>query len=382
MLVVDFVIIGLTVGAAIWGYSRGVRTAALVLLGFAAGALLGSRLAPLALEGDMRDPFAPVLALPGALLFGALGAAALERLGFLLRRWLRGRDLLDGLGGALLAGCAGLVVVWILAVPAASTDGLKKPLKSSAVLTRLNAVLPAPGPLLSPEEASDPFPMIAGVKSGVGPPSQKIKTDPQVRAAARSVVQVEGVPCGTLGSGWIAGDGLVVTNAHVVRGNDQSTVKIKGEGDAYDAETIWYEPENDIAVMRVPGLVGRRALPVDLNPKRGTSAAALGFPLGGPYRVIPARVGRTARVPGFAVGGLEGDRSKQKVTTLRASTKPGNSGGPVVDGRGRVVAVVFAGSGGRDGSGGPETFGVPTEFVDRALKRAGAPVDTGECPDF
>jgi S1-C subfamily serine protease len=371
VLVVDFIIVGLTVGAAVWGYLRGVRTGTLVILGFGGGALLGSRVAPLVLDGGLRDPFAPVLALPGALLLGALAAAALERLGFGVRRHLRERGLLDALGGALVAGCVGLVMVWVLAAAAASVGSLGEPLRGSVVIGRLNSLLPPPGPLLTAEKSSDPLPVIAGVRPGVGPASPRIKHDPQVRAAAPSVVKISGIPCLSGGSGWIAGDGIVVTNAHVVEGNDQSGVQVEGKGESHEAEAIWYDRKNDLAILRVPGVSGERALPLDPSPEPGTFAAVLGFPGGGPYKVVPARLGSTTTIPAFR---LEGEGvNRQRVTTMRARVRPGNSGGPVVDGRGRVVAVVFASGGGHD------AVGVPTPVVQRALRRAGPPVDTGQC---
>jgi S1-C subfamily serine protease len=375
VLVVDFIIVGLTVGAAVWGYSRGVRTGALVLLGFGGGVLLGSRVAPLALAGGVRDPFAPVIALPAALLVGALLAVVFERLGFGVRRWLRERGRLDALGGALLAGGVGLVVVWVLAGAAAGVGSLGEPLRGSVVIGKLNSLLPAPGPLLTAERSSDFFPVIAGPRAQVGPASPRMKHDPQVRAAAGGVVKVSGLPCGSQGSGWIADEGIVVTNAHVVAGNDLSGVQVEGEGESHEAEAIWFDPKNDIAILRAPGVSGENALPIDPSPEAGTFAAALGFPGGGPYTVSPARIGRTTTIPGFRVEGGEAD-SKQWVTTMRAGVRPGSSGGPVVDGRGRVVAMVFAG---REGGNG--AYGVPTRLVQRALGRAGSPVDTGECKE-
>jgi S1-C subfamily serine protease len=55
--------------------------------------------------------------------------------------------------------------------------------------------------------------------------------------------------------------------------------------------------------------------------------------------------------------------------------RPGNSGGPVVDGRGRVVTTVFAST--RSGPQGG--YGVPNAIVARAVQTATGPVDTGPC---
>jgi S1-C subfamily serine protease len=67
---------------------------------------------------------------------------------------------------------------------------------------------------------------------------------------------------------------------------------------------------------------------------------------------------------------------RRKITSLRGLVRQGNSGGPVVDGAGRVVATVFAATvGGTERSG----FGVPDSIVQDALGRARGPVDTGPC---
>src|SRR5215211_894218 len=92
---------------------------------------------------------------------------------------------------------------------------LREPIQRSAILRKLNTVLPPSGPILQALARFDPFPAIQGPSANVAPPNAAIARDPQVRAAARSVVRVLGTACGlgVQGSGWVAGDGLVVTNA-------------------------------------------------------------------------------------------------------------------------------------------------------------------------
>jgi S1-C subfamily serine protease len=63
------------------------------------------------------------------------------------------------------------------------------------------------------------------------------------------------------------------------------------------------------------------------------------------------------------------------MSSLRGAIRSGNSGGPVVDGRGRVVATVFAATTG----GRPGGFGVPNDLVRAALRNSAAPVGTGSC---
>ena len=375
----DWIIVAFVVLMAIWGFGQGLIAGGFALAGFAAGAFIGSRLGPLVLEEGSESPYAPLSALMGALLIGGLLATGLEALGFQLRRRLDDRlGLVDGVGGGVLVACLGLFLVWIAGAVALQTPGareLREPIQRSAILKELNATLPPSGPILQALARFDPFPSIRGPAADVPPPDSKIARDPQVRAAGRSVVRVLGTACGlgVQGSGWVAGDGLVVTNAHVVAGQDDTTVQLGGEGESAGADAVWYDPRNDLAILRAPDLGGAPALRMNVNAEPGTSAAVLGFPEDGPYDVQPARLGQTATVltqDAYGRGPVE-----RSITSLRGLVRQGNSGGPVVDGAGRVVATVFAAATGRARTG----YGVPDSVVRDALRRASGPVDTGPC---
>ena len=380
MTALDWIIVVFTGLMAIWGYAQGLIVGALSLLGFAGGALLGSRLGPLLLEEGSQSPYAPLLALVGALMVGGILASGLELLGFHLRRRMGDRlGLLDGLGGALLVGCLGLGLAWIGGAVALQTPGageLREPIQRSAILSELNERLPPSGPILQALARFDPFPQIDGPRPDVRPPNSKIARDPQVRGASESVVRVLGTACGlgVQGSGWIAGDGVVVTNAHVVAGQDDTTVQLQGEGARVDADAIWFDARNDLAILRADGLPGAPALSLNEGAKQGASAAILGFPENGPYDVQPGRVGKTSTVVTQDAYGRGPVR--RSITALRGLVRSGNSGGPMVDGRGRVVTTIFAAT---VSDGGQNGFGVPASIVRDALGRAGGPVDTGPC---
>ncbi len=387
MLFIDLTIVGVTALMVVWGYRHGLTVGTLALAGFGAGALIGSQLAPRALEGGLHSPYAPILALPGGLLFGALVATAIERLGLRHRRRLAGLGPATGIGGALLAGCLGLAAAWVLGAAAAQMHSLRDPVRRSAVLKRLNAVLPPPGPLLVAEALpADRLPTLEGPTPRVGRPDRLVVQDPDVRAAVRSVVRVEIAACGEggVGSGWIAADGIVATAAHVVAGEEPAiTVQIAGRGKVYDATPIWFDRVNDVALLQTPGLKGVAALPIVRGPKAGASAAIIGFPGGiRKAKIRPARLGGTSdrrpgRIKGSTLGpGFPQDLYGRPVTSFAGNVQPGNSGGPLVDTRGRVLTTAFLKF--EDSFSG---LGVPNSVVRSALRRAGPPVDTGPCED-
>jgi hypothetical protein len=381
MTAIDWIIVAFTLLMAAWGYAQGLIVGALSLGGFLGGAFLGSRLGPLVLKDGAHSPYAPLLTLIGAFVVGGLLASGLEVLGFHLRRRLGPTlGLLDGVGGAVLIGAAGLLVCWIAGSVALQTPGargLRKDIQRSAILSALNRELPPSGPILNALARFDPFPQITGPVPSVAPPNSKIAHDPAVRTARRSTVKVLGTACGlgVEGSGWVGRSGVVVTNAHVVAGETDTTVQVQGVGTGYQARAIWFDPRNDIALLSVPDIAGSvPALSLDLGAKAGTSAAILGFPLNGPFDVEPARLGPTTAVRTEDAYG-RGPVTRE-ITSLRGLVRSGNSGGPVVDGAGRVVTTVFAAGVG----GGPRTgFGVPDSIVASALAKASGSVGTGPC---
>jgi S1-C subfamily serine protease len=374
---IDWVILGAIVLLALFGWAQGFIAGVLALVGFAVGAWLGTRIAPLVLEGGRESTWAPAFALVGAIVAGGVLAASFEGVGARVRARFSSPafSAVDGALGAVLTACVGLLVAWVLgAVALRAGPDIRRDVQRSAILRELNAILPPTGPLLNTLRALDPFPRIDGPEARVPAPQPGIARDPQVAAARDSVVKILGTACGVgvEGSGWVASDDIVVTNAHVVAGQEDTRVLPRGEEPGLDAQAIAFDPRNDLAVLQVDGL-DAPPLAIARDPESGTSAAILGFPLNGPYDVRAGRLGQTREVVSQDAYGRGPVR--RSIVALRGAVRSGNSGGPMVDGGGRVVTTIFAAttSGPRGG------YGVPNAIVRDVLARASGPVSTGEC---
>ncbi|MCW2985597.1 MAG: MarP family serine protease [Conexibacter sp.] len=380
---IDWLIVAFTVVMATIGWRQGFVAGAFALAGFAGGAFLGSRLGPALLADGASSPYAPLVSLIGAVTGGSILAGVFETAGFLVRRSvpIPGVRTLDGALGALLSAAIALGLAWIVGAVLLQTPGvrqLRHDIQRSEILQRLNTVLPPSGPILNALARFDPFPNIDGPEADVPAPRAAVARDPKVRAAGASVVRILGTACGlgVEGSGWVAGPGLVVTNAHVVAGEDDTVVQARGSGPRLDATAVAFDPTNDVAVLRVSGL-DAPALSLVPDPPVGAEAAILGFPHNGPYDVRPGRLGQTRAVVSQDAYG-NGPVTRQ-MTTFRGLVRPGNSGGPVVDTSGHVLATVFATSTGTQRRGG---YGVPNAIVRRTLEGAasgGGSVSTGPC---
>jgi hypothetical protein len=377
----DWIIVALTLATAAAGFFQGFVVGAATLAGFAGGLLVGARLGQAIVSGGSHSPYAPLFGLVGALVGGLVFGSVLEAVGHGVRRRMKimpSLGVVDGLAGAALSAAVALGLFWLagaVALQSPQTRGLRDNIQRSVILRALNSALPPSGSILNALARFDPFPTITGPPVNVPAPRAAIARDPDVRAAAQGVVKIQGTACGlgVEGSGWIARDNVVVTNAHVVAGQRDTTVQLGGTGPMLAAHALVFDPGDDIAILRVDGL-GGRTLPIASNPRAGRSAGILGFPENGPYDVRAGRLGSTQTVTtqdAYGRGPVQ-----RSITTLRGTVRPGNSGGPMVDARGRVVTTVFAAA----RSGPPGGYGVPNAVVERDLGRAGSvSVSTGPC---
>jgi S1-C subfamily serine protease len=377
---IDWIIVLFVIVMAAWGFLQGLIVGALSMAGFAGGAVAGARLAPLLLSDGSRSPYAPLFALLGGILLGGVLAMGLESLGFKLRGLLVGPlGIIDSAGGAILLAAVGLGVAWLFGAVALNTPGareLRRDIQRSKILSSLNRRFPPSGGLLNTLARFDPFPSVTGQIPQLRRPNARLARDPEVRAATRSTVRVLGTACGLgiEGSGWVAGPGLVVTNAHVVAGEDDTTVQPLGAGPRYDAHAVWFDPRNDIAILRSNGISSLTPLRQNVNAPSGSSGAVVGYPENGPLDVQPARIGPT--ITALSQDAYGRGPLRRRITTMRGLVRSGNSGGPLVDGDGRVLTTIFASSvrgGERAG------YGVPDSVVTEALAKAHGAVGTGPC---
>jgi uncharacterized membrane protein required for colicin V production len=359
---VDWIVLAVVAVAALNGLRTGLVAGAFSLAGIAGGAILGARIAPQFLHGGSSSPYTPLVALAGAVLLGGLIRSAAGMVGGMIRRSLfvlPPLKLLDSLGGLLLGGATGLALVWVVGVAALQFPGqvqLRQYAQQSEILQRLNETFP-PRRVLNALARIDPFPTITGPSPPSQPPDAGVLGLPGVRQAYPSVVRVTGTACGLgiEGSGWVARRGLVVTAAHVVAGVRHPAVQPRGRGRALAATTVAFDPANDIAVLRVPGLHARPLRLVAARP--GSAVAILGFPENGPFDAQPGRIGVTTRY-----------------TAVAGKIRHGNSGGPAVDASGAVETTIFAAR-----VGAKSGYGVATRWTQRALARSNRPVSTGAC---
>ncbi len=380
MTIIDWAIIALAAVMAPIGYRQGLLVSGLGLGGFAVGALIGARVAPLLLAEGSSSPWAPAIALAGGVIGGGAFSILGEALAVAIRtRFMRGRlsNSVDAIGGAIAFVLLALAISWVLgalALNAPALRGVRADAQRSVILGAVNSVAPPSGPLLNVLHRVGSTPELSGPSANVAKPEAGIVKDPDVVRAGESVVHVLGTACGlnVSGSGWIGADGLVVTNAHVVAGEDDTRIVTRSGAELSATATV-YRPDDDIAVLKVEGL-SEPPLPLAKETRSGTAGAVLGFPGEGEFSAVPARLGTTGAVSSqdsYGRGPIE-----REMTSVRADVLSGNSGGPFVDGDGAVGTTIFAASLDTDPR---EGLGVPNGVVRKALDAAGPDVDTGPC---
>ncbi len=376
----DIIIIVVLVAAAIHGLRLGAAVQVLSFVGALVGVVGGMALALAVtphLRGEFTRTFVAMLLLlvPAALVFALgrqVGAKAWRRM-----RAMRHHKLahVDAASGAVVAVAGTLVVVWLLASMLVNSElkVVSSQIQGSRVIRAVAGVLPPiPNELGTVErllgENGFPLPYF-GLLQPAGPVA--LPGTGLVRRAVladyRSTVQMIALGCGNLvqyGSGFVVAPGLVVTNAHVVAGTTQITVKDLVE--EHPATPVLYDPRYDIAVLRVQNLGDP---PLHLDPgyvPRGTKAAVLGFPEGGPFDARAAGVLMSFDPLSSDIYGTA--TVQRQLYEIQSLVRPGNSGGPLAEPDGTVIGVVFS----RDSSNDRIGFALASPGVLRRVHAAEA----------
>lgn len=386
----DVFLLLVTLGYGITGYWKGFVVGVSAVIGLLAGGAFGALALPRLLEGYPQSVGLSFVAVGIVILLALVGQALGAYAGGRLRQRLTWRPVrwLDALAGGALRMVAVLVIAWVLgyALGSASIPSLSAAVRSSSVLEYVDQAMPdsadsLPSALSSVVDRGvfpsylDPF-TVERIEA-VPEPDTRIAGTPGVRSAANSVVKVlgEAPQCGTglQGTGFVYAPQRVMTNAHVVAGVQALSVTLDGE--VYAASVVLYDPDLDVAVLRVDDLPST-ALSFDAGAESGDSAAVLGFPGNGAYDVRPARVRSEQRLSSTDIYG-DGQLTRE-VYAVRSLVRQGNSGGPLVSPQGEVYGMVFAASLADDTTGYVLTADQVSADADTG-QSATEPVSTGDC---
>ena len=262
---------------------------------------------------------------------------------------------MDSTLGAAVGVLATLVVYWLVGSLLAQGPSreISRELAGSKILRALNEVAEPPDVLAYLQQYLDTsgFPQVfAGLPPNIGQkvplPSNK-RAKSAVRAAEDSTVRIVTPACGgtQLGTGWIAADDTVVTNAHVVAGGSDVSVEERNSiGAGVPGTVVLFDDHLDLAIIKVDGLSGPVLRLENRDLDVGTVGATLGFPgsEGGELSPSPAAIQGSFRAQGKDIYGQ--DDVVREIYELHARVRQGDSGGPFVMSSGRVGGVVFAAS--------------------------------------
>ncbi|TPQ17343.1 MarP family serine protease [Streptomyces sporangiiformans] len=372
------------------GYRRGLVAGCVSLAGFVGGAVIGVWLLPWVMDlVTAGTTEATITAVFTVLLPAVVGHELAGRLALRLRRELDQGSLrvVDGVGGAAANTVAVLLVSWVAAsvLAASASPVVSQAIRSSSLLGAVQSVMPETTPAWFTRATSAlteaGFPQVFNPfenepTTAVAKPSGDNVTAAASRAAQRSTVKVEGVAGtqGREGSGFVYASEHVMTNAHVVAGIDEPTVRVGGTGRAYPAKVVLFNADKDVAVLDVPGLKAP-VLPFDDSAGRGDAAVVAGYPQDGGLDLQAATVANKINATGQNIYGS--DTVTREIYSIRSTVLPGNSGGPLLTTGGKVYGVVFARSTSDDETGYVLTVGEVADDARRAAN-ASAPVDTGD----
>lgn len=385
MNLLDLFIAALVIGAAVGSYRLGFVTRVVSWLFMAVGLVIALRALPTVL-GWLEDAQSSqlliltiVVLVVGAFTGQAIGLLIGERLGVAIPEG--SAQTADRVAGAVAGVVMALALVWLVLPVMGGTAGWPAQQARSSIVARfLDSALPAPPDTVQAVQSvigEDQFPLVFDAlrpTPDLGPPPASTGlSSEQAAAIARSAMKIEGIACGRQlnGSGFVVAPQTVVTNAHVVAGQDETEV-LTQSGDRLDAVVVGFDPDRDLAVLEVPGL-GADPLPVS-DADEGAVGGVFGYPGGGDLRVAPFEIARELAARGRDIYN-EGATTRQ-VFEISAGLERGDSGAALVDPDGAVVGVAFAIAPDRS----DVAYALTTEELATAVEEAdGSEVDTGDC---
>jgi len=368
------------------GFTRQFFSTSGFFIGLFFGAWLDGRIISVVKTPDSRAILALCLTIGMALIGLLIGEFVGWRVKFKLQR-AQIADRLDRVLGAALAVLTLVVAIWLgAAVFRNLPSGVwQRQIRGSRLVSILTNALPsAPNVLTGLGHLIDPnsYPQVF---SGIEPTPQIDAPLPNLGALnmaiaqdRASIVQIAGKGCGGVveGSGFVAGDGEVLTNAHVVAGVDKPFVVDKKA--SHQATVVFFDPDLDIAVLRVADLLGK---PLTLNAAstpNGTSVAMLGYPEDAGFTASPGVILDSFTAVGRNI--YNKGQTQRQVYSMKADVREGNSGGPIITADGSVVGVVFAKSTGYDQVGYALTMQQIISSLDKATTQT-SHIETGDCAE-
>jgi S1-C subfamily serine protease len=390
----DLVLIALASAFAVAGYRQGFIIGVLSFVGFTGGALAGIYLAPgLATALTNRQNLQAVLAIIGVFAAAVAGMLVASAFAVLLRSRVTGRPstLLDSIGGAGVNVVAILVLAWLignLVAYAPPFPAIAREINGSLVLRSVDKLIPQGAwpkfTALRKVLSTQPYVQVFGALGAetalsVRKPDPRVLNAPGLRRDRDSVVKIQGLAPGCTrtieGTGFVISRDHVITNAHVVAGVNGPEVYTRIAGGPNPAKVVLFNPETDIAVLYVPGL-DRPALHFADSAPFGASAIVAGYPLDASFTATPARVGRSESASGPDI--YDNQRVVREIYPIRATIRPGNSGGPLIARNGQVYGMVFAAAVSVPKTGYALTSGQLAQDIAEGQYRTAA-VSTGGC---
>jgi S1-C subfamily serine protease len=352
---VDLLIIGLMVLAAVHGLRLGAIVQILTFGGFFLGFLLGTIVWVPLLSGGHGDITRSVLVVCLVLFTACLLGYAGRVIGTWSNVTVRRHHLghVDAALGVGVAVVAVLLSVWVVAAvilsPNSRFTSLDAAVARSDILHSIDGVLPQAPSIFNDLQTflnDQGFPQVFSTLTPPSTPSVSTPTDAETRALADpavfSTVKVLGTACNSEqeGSGFVVGPGLVATNAHVVAGESNGSTQVLLGSTAYNATTVLFDPDFDLAVLRTNAPLGPALNISSALVPRGTQAALLGYPEDRGLTIGAAGV--TEEVTAIGKDIYNNGSVTRGVYALDATVLPGNSGGPLLGPGGQVIGVVFS----------------------------------------
>ena len=373
---VDVIIVALAVLAGVRGFTVGALRQVGSLVGLLVGFFAGTFVAPSWSAGITHGALRPAVAIAIVFVGASVGASLGSWLGGIAHGTARVLQLgtIDRVIGALV-GAAGVVFAsWLIAgmVATVAWGSIATGIQDSAVLRALNGVLP-PVPaiegrvqaLLRSADLPNVFatviaPSVPGGTVHLG----ALRADVAQPASVLKVLATGGCPVNHEGTAFVVGPDEVVTNAHVVAGSRR--VSVGGRR----ATVALYDPRDDLAVLRVPGLNEPALALRSVRAVPGTPARVVGYPLNGSRTLAPAQLRGT--ITGLGRDIYNHDLRTRTYLVVAAQISPGNSGSPVLVGS-TVAGVIVS----KSLSQSEIAYAIPAHVVAQALARVPAHASAG-----